>query len=186
MDVVNDPEGTSEAWEQLPPGDGGLFNAANRAVNAEFSAAAIHYLQAAGAEVVGRRRTVDHVDVAATVIGKNGDEYLVLAHGTFDDGPQAGLRRTDTLKKAGFDARLLKDRDPARRVIIVTSNLPTGPRSGPLLDYVRGFAEVISTSGDLRGLHRLHHHFGGPVPVELPAPCLSEPQLELFGEDFGA
>jgi hypothetical protein len=138
------------------------YNAANRAINNAFTESALSYLASAGASVVRGPHRVGWTQVSATVRDTAGNEVSVLIHGTPDDGPRAGMRRTDTLKKAGFDARALADQ--GLEVIIVTSHLPAGTRAAAMLRHLREHTEVVATQGDLAGFQRLCRRFGG-VPV---------------------
>lgn len=185
IDLVREPPSEDEPWESAPLA-GAYFNSPNRAVHADFTADAMTWLAAAGAVQKSGPDRIDDVQVAGIVADPQGNESIVLVHGTYDDTPQAGLRRTDTLKKVGFDAHLLTSRSAARHVIIVTSHLPNGRTGKALLEHVRGFAEVVSVNGDLRGLHRLHERFGGPIDTPPPVIEAVDHQLDLFGGGIDA
>ncbi len=127
---------------------------------------------------------------AATVRSRD-RRFIVLAHGTPDSGPQAGLKRSDTLKKVGYDAIMLA-RHTDIPVLIVTSHLPTKGRCATHLARLgRDVVDVVATEGDLAGFQRLRALFGDRGPQER----LAEPppawrtiwdQLELFGDDGGS
>ena len=173
-----------EPFEDLP--GGGTFNAGNKATNDEFSLEALEQLVRAGARVVAGPHQVGPIRVGARVIGTDGRMWLVLMHGTVDDSKRAGLRRTDTVKKVGFDVQLLRDLT-SLPVLVVTSHLAAAGAAAELADVVRGWADdLVALRGDLRGLRRLAGHFGGPVPTDPPTPRLVEDdvvadeQLRLF------
>ena len=117
---------------------------------------------------------VGPIGVGARVIGSDGRMWLVLMHGTVDDAKRSGLRRTDTVKKVGFDVQLLRDLTPLP-ILVVTSHLAARGAAAELIDVVRGWADdLVATRGDLRGLRRLSVHFGGPVPAEPPSSRVAE------------
>ena len=168
MELVQPAGGAvEEPFEDLP--GGGSFNAGNKATNDEFSLEALEQLVRAGARVVAGPHQVGPIRVGARLLGADGRMWLVLMHGTVDDSKRSGLRRTDTVKKVGFDVRLLRDLTPLP-ILVVTSHLAASGAAAELIDVVRGWADdLVATRGDLRGLRRLDGHFGGPVPAEPPS-----------------
>lgn len=184
MELVQSAAGDGEEpFEDLP--GGGSFNAGNRATNDEFSLEALEQLVRAGARVVAGPHQVGPIRVGARVLGADGRMWLVLMHGTVDDSKRSGLRRTDTVKKVGFDVQLLRDQT-SLPILVVTSHLAERGAAAELIDVVRGWADdLVAIRGDLRGLRRLCGHFGGPVAAEPPLSraedCLVvDEQLRLF------
>jgi hypothetical protein len=105
-------------------------------------------LEAAGATVEQRGGRVAGIQIGAIVRGGDGQRYIVLGHGTLGSGPQAGLRRSDTVKKAGYDAVMLRRAD-ALPVLVVTSHLPTGGACAAHLARLSDDAiDVVATNGD--------------------------------------
>lgn len=178
--------GTDDVTDGLfedQPG-GAWFNAGNRATNDEFSASALEHLARAGARVVAGSHPIGPIRVGARVQGADGRMWLVLMHGTVDDTKRAGMRRTDTLKKAGFDVQLLRELSPLP-ILVITSHLATDGAAAELADVLRRWAdELVAVHGDLRGFQRLCGHFGGHVPAETPRsrPVDAEP---VVGEQLG-
>lgn len=106
MEIVPyEADDDEEPYEDL----GGSYNAGNRATNDEFAESALHHLEEAGARVVKGSHRVGPIRVGAQVEGQDGKMWLVLMHGTVDNSKRAGMRRTDTLRKAGFDVTQLRD-----------------------------------------------------------------------------
>lgn len=174
-----------EPFDDVPT-DGALFQSRCRSTGADFTEQALDHLRRAGATVERRGVVVADVEVAAVVRGPAGRRFLVLTHGTIDDGPRAGLRRSDTLKKAGFDVIALA-RSSELPVLLLTSHLPSGGRSGRLLAVVADDVfDVVAVHDDLPGFHRLAAALVGedgspppPAPWRRPA----DQQLGLFAAD---
>ncbi len=160
------------------------IGASSKAVNEEFKAQAHKWMEEAGASIVRGRHKVGAYEVEAEIVGPNGRRFLVLVHGVPDDGERAGLRRTDTLKKAGFDAikiRRLQDLP----VVVMTSHLPdSGAAMQMLADCAEDFFDVFATNGDFPGFRRLQSYLqGDPLMEPLPAPWRENPShraAELF------
>lgn len=181
MRAVGPADSGGEPYEDLP--GGGWYNAGNRATNDEFSVAALERLGQAGARVLLGPHLVGPIRVGARVAGANGQMWLVLIHGTIDDTPRAGMRRTDTLKKAGFDVRVLREFIELP-ILVVTSHLAADGVAADLTQILRGWAdEVVAVEGDLRGFRRLCGHFGGPQPP--PALPLLTGDQAVVGEQLG-
>lgn len=182
--VTSSPAGP---YEDLP-GDGAYFNSRCRAIGADFTEVALELLEAAGATVEQRGGRVAEIQIGAIVRAGN-SRYIVLAHGTPDSGPQAGLKRSDTLKKVGYDAIMLA-RHGHLPVLIVTSHLPTkGKCATHLARLGPDVVDVVATEGDLAGFQRLRVLFGagGGAQERLaeapPAWRAIWDQLQLFGDD---
>lgn len=178
--------GTDEDADGLfeDPSGGGWFNAGNRATNDEFSASALEHLERAGARVVAGSHQVGPIRVGARVLGADGRMWLVLMHGTVDDTKRAGMRRTDTLKKAGFDVQLLRELSPLP-ILVVTSHLAADGAAAELGEVLRRWADdLVAVHGDFRGFQRLCGHFGGHVPAEPPLSRSVEPE-PVAGEQLG-
>ena len=176
--AVAGPADHDAPWEQRPV-SAASFNGKNRKLHEEFRTEAMAVLRRAGAREVLGPHQLGWVVVSAVVEDADKKQFVVLTHGVFDDDPQAGLRRTDTLKKAGFDVWGLKNDDPDRNIIVVTSHLPTGRHSTQMLRLLRQHSTVV-TIHDWAVLCRM---FGGVPPVEASREVLTpaDDQLELFG-----
>ena len=142
----------------------------------EFKAHALDYLVGLGCMIVQAAHHVARYPVDALVETPNRQRLLVAAHGVFDDGPQAGLRRTDTVHKLGHRAHALARRHAAR-LVVVTSHLPEpgSAAAGYLADLHDDLGpwlvDVVATAGDLAGYHRLARYLHtDPVPEPAPAP----------------
>lgn len=176
----------AEPYEDLPT-DGAHFNRRCRATGADFIEVALEYLEDAGATVEQQGGVVAEVQVGAIVRAADGARCIVLAHGTFDGGPKAGLRRSDTLKKVGYDAVMLA-RHGDLPVLIVTSHLPAKGRCATHLARLSpDVLDVVATQGDLAGFQRLKALFGATPHQRLAvAPAAWRTlydQLQLFGND---
>jgi hypothetical protein len=152
---------------------------------ADFKEMGIRRLREAGATISRMGFEIGGFPVDAEVHGENGRRFLVLARGTPDEGPQSGIRRTDTIEKVGFRAIQLA-RLQELPILIVTSDLP--PRSSKPGIYLASLSgdvlDVVSYRGDLRGFQRLQRHFSGPIDAAAPdAPWRAletAPQDSLF------
>lgn len=177
------PPSAGEPYENLP-GTGAWFNAGNRAAGTEFTEVALEWLEAAGATVEQRGGRVVGIQIGAIVGGGDGQRYILLAHGTLGSGSQAGLRRSDTVKKVGYDAVMLRRAD-ALPVLVVTSHLPVGGACAAHLARLSAdVVDVVATQGDLGGFQRVRALFGGAAPrLGAPPPPWHTPpsaQLALF------
>ena len=94
------------------------------------------------------------------------------------------MRRTDTLKKAGFDVQLLRDLSPLP-ILVVTSHLAAEGTAKELAEVLRGWADdLVAVEGDVRGFHRLCGHFGGPVTAARPSSRVIDDEQGV-GEQLG-
>lgn len=107
---------------------------------ADFKMMALSRLRAAGAAIRRVDFEIEGFPVDAEVCGTNGRRFLVLARGTPDEGPQSGIRRTDTIEKVGFRAMQLARRQKSA-ILIVTSDLP--PRSAKPGIYLASLADDV-------------------------------------------
>ena len=161
-------------FEDLDPAAGNFQGRAKRE-GTEFKVAALEYLEAAGCEVLTGGHHVAAYPVDGLVRTPNGQRLLVAAHGVFDDGPQAGLRRTDTVHKLGHRAHALHRRSAAR-LVVVTSHLPEpGTAAARYLadlhqDLGDWLVDVLATTGDFVGLARFTRWATVPLLVP-PAPA---------------
>jgi hypothetical protein len=137
---------------------------------ADFKAMAMDRLQEAGATIERANFEIKGFPVDLQVIGANGRRFLVLARGTPGEQARSGLRRSDTVEKAGFMAMQLA-RCQSIPILLLTSDLPK--RSSTTGHYLASLSpdvwDVISYRADLRGFQRLRDHLQGPVDVEAPA-----------------
>ena len=155
----------------LPAGPS-YFQARAGIEGADFDDVAFAHLEQAGALIESRGGEIDDIPIDGVVRGPNGARFLVAAHGTFDDGPQSGLRRVDTLHKVGHRALLLsKGGHPP--LLVITSHLPrAGTKAASYLAASRDeIFDVFATSGDLTGFHRLHRYLHESPPPRSPAPA---------------
>ena len=163
-----------DVFEDL--GDGRGFQGRARREGVEFKVAALEYLATTGCQLLAGGHHVARYPVDGLVRVANGERLLVAAHGVFDDGPQAGLRRTDTVHKLGHRAHALHRRHAAR-LVVVTSHLP-GPGTAAARyvadlhdDLGDWLVDVIATTGDFVGhqrFTRFAHHTVGLPPQPAP------------------
>ena len=163
-----------EPFEDLDAGDG--FQGRAKREGTEFKFEALDYLVRLGCQVLVGGHHVAGYPVDGLVSTPNGQRLLVAAHGVFDDGAQAGLRRTDTVHKLGHRAHALRRRDAAR-LVVVTSHLPQPATAAAVYladlheDLGEWLVDVIATTGDLAGYQRLAGHLTRyPIPSVEPAP----------------
>ncbi|MFN0090350.1 MAG: hypothetical protein ACKVWR_08805, partial [Acidimicrobiales bacterium] len=123
--AVDDEHGADGgAWEGDRPGvgeGGAWFQGLAAHAGAEFKDLALGFAADAGATVLRRGLLVGHYPVDALIKGGGGARFVVLCHGTPDDGERAGLRRTDTVLKMGFRAMQLARRQHLP-VLVLTSH----------------------------------------------------------------
>lgn len=172
-----------EPYENLPE-PGAYFQARASAAGADFKQIAKEWVEQAGGAIEADRMMVGIHPVDALIRGRNGARYLLLARGTPDSGPKAGLRRTDTVLKLGCRAVLIARRTDLP-ILVVTSHLPAPTsRSGRILAELHSdIFDFVATEGDLGGFHRLQQYFTEvPRPTNaLPAPWRSaQSQESLF------
>ena len=158
---------------------------------AEFDEIALGYLEQAGATILQRGGKVVGVSIDAVVRGRNGKVFCVLAHGNIDDGKRPGLRRTDTVRKAGDTAFLLAEDPHSPPLLVLTSHLPVhGGRSRQaallLSRHRRVIFDVVATTGDLAGFQRLVRYLTARPAPSRPEPAawryLPHEQLQLGGD----
>jgi len=162
--------------------DGAGFQARASAAGREFKFIAAEFLTVARAKIIARNQRHGPYPVDFVIEGRNGHRFVVLAHGVIDDTNTAGLRRTDTVKKLGFDAIQLARRQ-ACPVLAIVSHLPNpGTPADYLADLRDDLFDVIATTGDLAGYQRLARHLTGvPVaPTNAPWQTTRPDQLDLF------
>ncbi|MDQ3956272.1 MAG: hypothetical protein M3285_12070 [Actinomycetota bacterium] len=160
------------------------FQARATAEGADFDKVALDFLQTAGSSVLQVGGEIDGVPIDAIVRGRNGRTYLVAAHGTFADTPQAGLRRVDTVHKVGHRASMLPGgHEP---LLVITSHLPRpGTKAAFYLARSRHHIfDIVATTGDLAGFHRLQTLLVDEPPPDGPLPAtwrveMSQPELPL-------
>jgi len=178
--------GDDEPFEDLESADRATAGQSRaRRTGDEFVESVYKYVESAGARIARHNhRIAGEVDVDARIVGENDRPYWLLAHGTIDDGPRAGLRRTDTVLKTIGAAYLLSRQIDRLPVILIASHLPS-PRSasGRQLAGARLlFWDVIASPGDLAGRHRLQAHLRDPEPqrpTNVPWMCAGVRKKEL-------
>ena len=123
--------------------------------------------------------------------GTNGTVFCVLAHGNLDDRRRSGLRRTDTVRKAGDSAFLLAEDPHTPPLLVVTSHLPISEgrsHQAPLLlsRHRRVIFDVVAITDDLAGFWRLRRYLTARPAPERPEPApwwhVPEEQLQLGGD----
>lgn len=166
--VVEDAGG--DPFEGDLPGGYAGFQARSSVEGAEFKHAAFELVEQAGGSIVRASCDVHDVPVDALVRGRNGFELVLLAHGNFDDGPKSGLRRVDTVHKAGHRAFMLHAAQ-APPVVVVASHLPL-PGTKAAIYLARTGVALFDVVGrhDLAGFRRLDRYL-----TAVPAPSRPEP-----------
>jgi len=174
-----------EPYESLPDVAAG-FQGRGAREGAEFDELAMAYLESAGATISQRGGKLAGISIDALVRGTNGKVFCVLAHGNIDDGPRPGLRRTDTVRKAGDTAFLLAEDPHTPPLLVVTSHLPVSDgrshQAALLLSrHRRVIFDVVATTGDLAGFGRLRRYLSArPAPASPePAPWWHVPEEQL-------
>lgn len=138
---------------------------------ADFKEMAIRRVTDAGATVERVDFEIDDIPVDAQVRGQNGRSFLVLARGTPYEHSQSGVRKTDTLEKAGFRAIQLARRQ-SLPILLITSDLPDrASKAGRYLAKLDvDVWDVVAFRADLRGFHRLRRTFAGSTEGPPAAP----------------
>jgi len=184
---VDEPE---PPYESLPDVDAG-FQGRGAREGAEFDELALAYLESAGATISQRGGKLAGISIDALVRGANGKVFCVLAHGNIDDGRRPGLRRTDTVRKAGDTAFLLAEDPYTPPLLVVTSHLPVSEgrshQAALLLSrHRRVIFDVVATTDDLAGFQRLRRYLTARPAPERPeaAPWWHVPEEQLqLGRD---
>jgi hypothetical protein len=170
-----------------------------RREGSEFDELAFDHIEAAGGRILDVRvrlgaESTDAVTIDAAVEGANGSRWWVLAHGNIDvdtTADQPGLRRTDTIRKAGFSAAVLGRRPDPLPILVVTSHLPTRTRADKAarsyLAELAPFVWDVIGLHDLRSYHRLRDHLTSPRPSRrgTPQEWIEGPRTQP-GLPFGA
>lgn len=179
-----------ELYESLPDVAAG-FQGRGAREGAEFDELALAYLESAGATISQRGGKLAGISIDALVRGANGKVFCVLAHGNIDDGRRPGLRRTDTVRKAGDTAFLLAEDPYTPPLLVVTSHLPVSDgrshQAALLLSrHRRVIFDVLATTDDLAGFQRLRRYLTARPAPERPeaAPWWHVPEEQLqLGRD---
>jgi hypothetical protein len=178
--------------EQAPfegdlPASGSYFQARATTEGADFDVEAFRFLASAGGSIEQRGGDIADVPIDCLVRGTNGNRFVVAAHGTFDDTPQAGLRRVDTVHKVGHRAVILHKAGQLP-LLVVTSHLPRPGSKGARYLARTGdeIFDVVCTRGDWGGWRRLHRYLTAePAPTRPePAPWRNELSQLAFDEDL--
>ena len=164
------PDSGTQPFEEPTLGRSSNFQSRAPRSGADFKAMAIDRLLEAGATIERTNFEIEGFPVDVQVVGTNGRRFLVLARGTPGEQARSGLRRSDTVEKAGFMAMQLA-RCQNIPILLVTSDLPK--RSSSTGHYLASLSsdvwDVISYRADLRGFQRLRDHLQGPADLEAPA-----------------
>lgn len=177
------PSLADEPYEDLPSAYA-AFQALSSAAGADFKEMAREWIGQAGGELESDTLKFENYPTDGLIRGQNGARFVLLARGTPDDGPRAGLRRNDTVLKMGCRALMIARRTDLR-ILVVTSHLPdVDSRAGRILaDLHTDIFDVAATVGDLAGFRRFRRHLTEtPAPDEpLPSPWrtgfFSQPEL---------
>lgn len=174
------PSLADEPYEDLPSGYA-AFQALASAAGADFKEMAREWVVQAGGELKSDKLKFDNYPTDGLIRGQNGARFVLLARGTPDDGPRAGLRRNDTVLKMGCRALMIARRTDFR-ILVVTSHLPeVDSRAGRILaDLHTDIFDVAATVGDLAGFRRFRRHL-----TETPAPSEPLPSVwrtEVFSQ----
>jgi hypothetical protein len=155
---------------------------------AEFDDLALQHLIKAGANVLQRGGSFGGVPIDALIKGRNRKTFTVLAHGNVDrDGKRPGLRRTDTVRKAGDSAYLLQEIVHSPPLLIITSDVPVergrSRQAARLLAmHSKVIFDVIALD-DIAAFRRLRHYLtdkpAPEVPLDAPWRLLPTEQLGL-------
>ena len=176
-----------EPYESLPDVDAAFQGRAPRE-GAEFDELALGVLEGLGATVTQRGGKLAGIPVDAVVRGPNGRVFVVLAHGNIDDRPRAGLRRTDTVRKAGDSAFLLAQDPHTPPLLVLTSHLPVhegrSHQAALLLSlHRRVIFDVVAITDDEAGVERLWRYLNvrpaPPGPEPAPWRHVPDEQLQL-------
>ena len=179
------PVEAPEPYESLPD-VAASFQGRGAREGAEFDDLALAYLERAGATIVQRGGKLFGISIDALVRGPNAKVFCVLAHGNIDDGRRPGLRRTDTVRKAGDTAFILAEDPHAPPLLVLTSHLPRDEgrshQAALLLSrHRRVIFDVVAISEDLAGFQRLRRYLTArPAPDHPePAPWRHMPDEQL-------
>lgn len=181
------PRLADEPYEDLPSAYS-AFQALASAAGADFKEMAREWIVQAGGVLESDKLKFGNYPTDGLIRGQNGARFVLLARGTPDDGPRAGLRRNDTVLKMGCRALMIARRTDLR-ILVVTSHLPhVDSRAGRILaDLHTDIFDVAATVGDLAGFRRFRRHLTeAPAPAEpLPSVWRTEvfSQPELFDEE---
>jgi hypothetical protein len=188
--LFTSPDVDDELFEELPTDPVSESQARSSRHGREFDIEAFEWLEAAGATVVERYPVVLGYRLDALIEGTNGRRFYVDAHGTPDrtDRPNAGLRRTDTMLKAGFKALRLHQRHCEHPLLLVTSHMPRGGKSAFFLAELSEAIFDAFAIGDSFGLQRLHSYLTDVPARTHPGYCpwrAVQPSLldDPFGDD---
>ncbi len=114
----------AEIFEALSDDDPTGFQARAVSVGNEFKHVAREWLGKAGATFVRDHHMVGSYHVEGLICGTNQRQFLVLAHGVLDDDNQAGLKRSDTVKKACGGRKLCRTWSGCISVLVDESVAP--------------------------------------------------------------
>lgn len=163
-------------YEDLPTTYAG-FQALASAAGADFKQIAREWVVQAGGTIEEQTHRFDSYPCDGLVRGRNGARFVLLARGTPDDGPRAGLRRNDTVLKLGCRAVMIARRT-SLPILVVASHLPDpATRAGRILaDLHQDIFDVAAVVGDLPGFRRFCRHL-----TEVPAPTEFLPSVWRSG-----
>ncbi len=164
-----DAEAGGESFEEDGLRNRTNFQSRAPRAGADFKAMALKRVTDAGAAIARIEFEIEDIPVDAQVQGPNGRSFLVLARGTPYEHSQSGVRKTDTLEKAGFRAiQLARCQDLP--ILLITSDLPDrSSKAGRYLAKLdRDVWDVVAYRADLRGFHRLRQAFAGPAESTPP------------------
>ncbi|HYN98062.1 MAG TPA: hypothetical protein VEU28_00150 [Actinomycetota bacterium] len=172
-----------EPYEDLPS-EYAAFQALASAAGADFKQMAREWIVQAGGILETDKLKFDNYPTDGLIRGQNGARFILLARGTPDAGPRAGLRRNDTVLKMGCRALMIARRTDLP-ILVVTSHLPdVDSRAGRILsDLHTDIFDVAATVGDLAGFQRFRRHLtqtpapSAPLPSVWRTEVFSQPEL---------
>jgi hypothetical protein len=159
-----------------------------RREGAAFDELAYQRLAEHGAAIVLYRHQVRTATVDARIRGDNGKEFWVLAHGNVDTDSTAtspGLHRTDTIRKAGAAAYVIRKDLEGLPILLLTSHTPTAERRHQAaVNWLHEFRDLfwdvicVNSFPDLMRLQRYLRATPAPIEPE-PAEWCTPPVEQL-------
>jgi hypothetical protein len=171
-----EPERSVSFEEDLPPDPVSESQARSSMSGKEFDAEAEQFLIEAGGRILERNLRVLGFPMDFLVEGTNGRRYYVDGHGTPDrtNRSQAGMRRTDTIRKFGFNALCLAREGCPYPIILLTSHMP---REGSEAEFclsklTDAIWDAMAIVGDPAALERLRAYLNDESAPDAPLPAL--------------
>jgi hypothetical protein len=167
-----EPERSASFEEDLPPDPVSESQARSSMSGKEFDAEAEEFLIEAGGRILERNLRVLGFPMDFLVEGANGRRYYVDGHGTPDrtNRSQAGMRRTDTIRKFGFNALCLERGGCPHPIILLTSHMPRdGSEAAFCLSKLSEVLwDAMAIVGDPPAFERLSAYLNDEPAPEVP------------------